>query len=183
MKIYLVTKNHGKIAAARHAFAGNNIELVSVEKDYPEIQADTSLEIARFTAQEAAHELGAPALREDHSFCLNALKGIPGPYMNYFNRRLSENDIIDLYKQFAERSGYFEVATVLAHPDGALLESLFRVSFTLSFEPRGMFQTGWNRIIILKGETRTLAEYPEHERVHIWNKGYQDILAQLKIKG
>lgn len=182
MKIYLVTKNQGKLAAARHAFAGSGFELESVQKDYPEIQADISLEIARFTAQAVAHELNAPALREDHSLCLNAMKGVPGPYMNYFNRRLDENDILNFYKDIIDRSGYFEVGTVLAYPDGASYESVFQVPFTLSYEPRGTLQTGWNRVIILKGESRTLAEYPEQERVHIWNKGYKEILFQLKEK-
>jgi len=168
--------------AAQQAFSGSGVELISVEKEYHEIQADSSLEIARYTAKQAANELNAPALREDHSFCLNGLKQIPGPYMNYFNRQLSENDILKLYKNINDRSGYFEVATVLAFPDGKLIESEFRVNFTLAFEARGALQHSWNSIIILEGETRTLSEYPEQERVHIWDKGYRKILKELKKK-
>lgn len=168
--------------AARHVFSGTDIELVSVEKEYPEIQADSSLEIARFTAQQVARELNAPAMREDHSLCLNGLKQIPGPYMNYFNHRLNEDDILKLYKNISDRSGYFEVATVLAFPDGKLLESEFKVNFTLAFESRGALQSGWNRIMILEGENSTLAEYPESERVHLWSKGYKNILSQLQKK-
>ena len=166
--------------AAQHVFSDTDIELVSAEKEYPEIQANSSLGIARFTAQQVAKELGAPALREDHSLCLNGLKQVPGPYMNYFNSRLNEDDILKLHKNINNRSGYFEVATVLAFPDDKLLESEFKVNFTLAFESRGTLQSGWNRIIVLEGETRTLAEYPESDRIDIWNRGYLNILTQLQ---
>ena len=179
MEIYLATKNKGKILAARHAFASGNMKLSIVEKDYPEIQADSSLEIARHAAIQIADDLGKPTIREDHSLYLSGLGKIPGPYMNYFDRRLSESDILKLYKNIPDRGGYFEVATVLVFPKGKIFESVFKVHFTLSFEAKGNLQTGWNRIIVLKGETRTLAEYPETERVPVWNRGYLNIIKQL----
>lgn len=168
--------------AARSVFAGTDITLVATEKDYPEIQANTSLEIARYTSNEAARELQLPAMREDHSLCLNGLKQTPGPFMNYFGGRLNEDDIIGLYKNIADRSGYFEVATVLAFPDGKMMESVFRVNFTFAEKPRGDLQNGWNRIIVLQGEKRTLAEYPETERVSIWSQGYREILRKISTK-
>ena len=180
MKIYLVTRNKGKLLAAQNAFSDSDIELLTVEKDYQEIQADTSLEIARYTSLEAAKELGAPAIREDHSVFLNGLKQIPGPYMNYFNKKWSEKDIIELYKHIDDRTGYFEVATVLAFPDGKTIESVFRVNFIFSPEPRGTLQTGWATIMILEGQTKTNAEFPETERLHIWNQGYLEIKKKFK---
>lgn len=179
MDIYLVTQNTGKLMAAQATFNESEVHLLPVEKDYPEIQADSSAEIAEHTSIQVAQELGKPALREDHSICLTAINGAPGPYMAYFGKRLSETDLLRLYDNIKDRSGYFEVATALAFPDGKLLKSNFRVNFTLASEPRGDLQTGWNRIIILEGETRTLAEYPENERIHIWNQGYKSIKEQL----
>lgn len=165
--------------AAQSVFIGTEIELLAVDKDYPEIQANTSLEVAQYTSKTVAQELGAPALREDHGLFLNALNGIPGPYMNYFDKRLSETDLLSIYQNLADRTGYFEVATSLAFPDGRTTDHVFKVNFTLSQEARGSLQTGWNRIIILEGETRTLAEYPESERVHVWQQGYAKILEAL----
>lgn len=180
MEIYLATKNKGKILAARNAFADSGMKLSIVEKDYAEIQADSSLEVARYAAVQIAGDLGKIAMREDHSLCLNGLGKIPGPYMNYFDRKLSESDILKLYKNISDRGGYFEVATVLAFPEGKIFESVFKVHFTLNLEAKGGLQTGWNRIIVLKGETRTLAEYPETERVTVWNRGYLNIIKQLR---
>ncbi len=179
MDIYLVTRNKGKLLAANSAFDNTGIFLKPVERDYPEIQADTSAEIAKYTALEAAKNLGAPAIREDHSLVLNALD-IPGPYMNYFEKHVPPEKILKILERFNDRSGYFEVATAYAEPDGEVQQFSFRVPFRISKEMRGKLQTGWNKILVLEGETRTLAEYPETERTHIWNKNYLAIVKYLK---
>lgn len=171
MKIYLVTKNPGKLLAANSVFGKKNIELSQVNKDYSEIQADNSLDIAKHTALEAARELGSPTIREDHSLYINEL-GIPGPYMNYFEKKISVKNILKILSKFKDRSGYFEVATVYAEPNGKTKEYSFKVPFQIAKKEKGKLQSGWPSIIILKGEKRTLAEYPESERVNIWNKNY-----------
>ena len=47
--VYLITKNQGKIMAAKSVFDKYGVELKNVEQEFPEIQADTSLEIAKHT--------------------------------------------------------------------------------------------------------------------------------------
>ena len=84
-------------------------------------------------------------------------------------------------KNQSDRSGYFEVATVYAEPNGFTKEYILKVPITLSCEERGNLQTGWNRIIQLKNEDKTLAEYPEEERLEIWIKNYK-LIAEWLIK-
>ena len=180
MKVIFVTRNPGKIAAAEKAFSGSGIELIRPDRDYPEIQADTSVEIARYTAMAAASELGLPAIREDHSLIINALGDrIPGPYMAYFDKRVSANRLLTLLEDSLDREGYFEVATVYAQPDGDTVEYVFQVPITIAHTQRGELQSGWNRVIKLRGDTRTLAEYPETDRSDIWTRNYQKIVAFL----
>ncbi len=62
--VYLVTKNKGKLLAAKSVFTEFNLELKQLNKSYPEIQAETSSEIARFTALQAAKDIGAPVIRK-----------------------------------------------------------------------------------------------------------------------
>jgi len=76
-RVYLITKNPGKLQSAKKVFDGYGVELIMPEKDYVEIQASTSAEIARYTALCAVQELGAPVIREDHRLYINCL-GIPG---------------------------------------------------------------------------------------------------------
>ncbi|MFA6515429.1 MAG: non-canonical purine NTP pyrophosphatase, partial [Candidatus Paceibacterota bacterium] len=90
MEIYLLTSNEGKLKAAKSTFNKYGVKLLFTDKDYDEIQADSSLEIARDIAQQAAKELNAPVIREDHSLFIEAL-GIPGPYMSYIERKIPAN--------------------------------------------------------------------------------------------
>ena len=87
--------------------------------------------------------------------------------MSYFGEKMSDKDLLNLFKNQQNRTGYFEVATVLAFPDGKTINSIFKVNFTLSEQSKGELQSGWNRIIMLEGETRTLAEYPESEATYM----------------
>ena len=181
MKINIITKNPGKILAAENLFNKYNIETFFIEKDYPEIQADTSLEIARFTALQAAKELNIPVIREDHSFFLNAL-GFPGPYTNYIERKLPVKKLLEIMKNRADRTGYFEIATVYACPDESVKEHVFQIPIKLALEEKGDLKSGWDRILQFGNETRTFAEYSEKERLEVWEEGFKAIAEELTKK-
>ena len=179
MTIYLITKNPGKIQAAKRVFDKYKIDLQNVEKEYPEIQAATSLEIARHTAIAAAIEQRVPVIREDHSFTIRAL-GLPGPYMNFIEKWLPAEKLLEVLKGQPDRSAYFEVATVYAEPDGKTKEFVFQVEAKIKDsivvnDRRG----GWNSLICLGDEKRALTEYPEEERLQIWSKNYEAIAQEL----
>jgi len=178
MVINILTKNSGKILVARNVFEKHKIQTNFIDKEYSEIQADSSLEIAKFTALEAAKDLNVPIIREDHSLFINAL-GIPGPYTSYIEKRLPTKKLLEIMQNQSDRGGYFEIATVYAKPDGFTKEYVFKVSITIAKEKKGNLQSGWNKVIQLQGENRTLAEYPEEERVGIWDKNYEEIARWL----
>lgn len=178
MEIYLLTKNEGKLKAARSIFDKYGIKLLSVDKDYPEIQADSSLEIARHSAQQAAIDLNAPVIREDHSLFIEAL-GIPGPYMNYMEKKLPVSIITKIIDFLGNNRGWFEVATVYAEPNGKTFEYVFKVPMTFGKESKGDNPKGWNGLIRLQEETRAITEYPEEERLHVWNQGYEAVAKKL----
>jgi len=182
MKIYLVTRNPGKLLVAKSVFDKYQIEIQNVQKDYTEIQADTSLEIAKYTALEAAKDLNAPAIREDHSLFIDALGGIPGPYTNYIEKKIPADKLAWLIKQLGNNSGYFEVTTVLAYPNGETFEYVFQVPMTFGEESKGENPKGWNGLIRLNDEKRAITEYPETERLHIWNQGYEAVVKHLIAK-
>lgn len=180
--IYLITKNPGKIKAAKSVFDQFKIDLKNVEQEFPEIQADSSLEIAKHTAIEAAKETGLPVIREDHSLFINAL-GIPGPYMAFVEKHLSLDKLLKILALNEDRTGYFEIGTVYAEPNGRTLEYTYQVPIHFKKEevvkdPRG----GWNGVLCLEGEERAFTEYPEEERLDSWNKNYYKIAEELSKK-
>lgn len=178
MKLYLLTKNLGKLKAAKSVFDRYDIEIVSIENEYPEIQADSSLEIARFSAIQATKDLNACVVREDHSLFINAL-GIPGPYTNYMEKKISSDKLLKIINLFGDNRGEFEIATVCAKPDGSIFEYVFKVPMTFGDMIKGDNPKGWNGLIRLLDETQAITEYPEEERLHIWNQGYEAVAKYL----
>jgi len=178
MKVNILTRNPGKQLAAEETFKKYGISVSFIEKDFPEIQADSSLEIAVFIAKMAAKELNMPVIREDHSLFLDAL-GIPGPYTSFIEKKLDCKKLIEILKNLSSRDGHFEVATVYASPDGKTKSWIFKVPIKISKKPKGNLSGGWNKVIMLKGEKRTIAEYPEKERIGVWNKNFEKIAKLL----
>lgn len=164
--------------AARSAFRDFDIKLLPVEKDYPEIQAETSLEVAKYTAIQAAREINAPAIREDHSLFIHAL-GFPGPFTNIVEKKISARILLKILKNFKDRTGHFEIATVYAKPSGKTFEHVFKVPITFGASIKGRDKEGWDGIIRLYDEKRALTEYPESERIDTWNKGYKAVAKHI----
>ncbi|MCE9628726.1 MAG: hypothetical protein K8Q91_01895 [Candidatus Vogelbacteria bacterium] len=180
MEIYLVTQNTDKIAAANSVFTGTDIVIKGVDKDYEEIQADTSAKVAQFTALEAAKDINKPTIREDHSLYINAIS-VPGPYMSYFNKHLSVDNLLKILENFPDRTGYLELAACLAYPDGKTVDFSYKVPIHFKSEvvvadPRN----GWDSLICLEGESRAFTEYPSSERVGIWSQNFKKIAEYLK---
>lgn len=177
MKIYLLTKNLGKIKAAKSVFYKYGLELESIDKEYPEIQSDSCLEIARYSSIQAAIDFKAFVIREDHSLYIDSL-GIPGPYTNFVEKKISTDTLLKIINCLGDNRGFFEVATVCAKPDGRTIEYVFRVPMTFGSEIKTAGK-GWNGLIRLLDEKRAITEYPEEERLHIWNQGYEVIAKKL----
>jgi len=177
-KIYLISKNKGKIASAQSVFNKYGVELVPLENDYPEIQADTSLEIARNTAIEAAKEINGPVIREDHSLFIHSL-GIPGPFTHYIEKMMPVQKLFELLNQFEDRTGHFEAAIVYAEPNGKTFEYVFRVPVKFSKEIKGG-SPSWDNILMMEDESRTFSEYPQDERINYWTKGYEEVAKYIK---
>ncbi|HDK26430.1 MAG TPA: hypothetical protein ENG48_04985 [Candidatus Atribacteria bacterium] len=182
MLVNIITKNPDKLAVAKSVFSKFGIEVNQITKDFPEIQADASLEIARYTAIQASKELNIPVIREDHSLIINAL-GIPGRYTSFIERRLSVNKLLKLLDNEKDRSGYFEIATVYAEPSGLIKEYSYRVPVFFETQERVPDpRKGWNGIIRLAEESRTFTEYPAEERLHVWGRNYESIARFLNSR-
>lgn len=177
-EIYLITKNKGKIAAAENTFSKFKILLKNINKEYPEIQSDTSAEIAKFTAILAAKEFNVPVIREDHSLFIKALSGFPGPYTNYFDRNIPAEKILELMKDAKDRTAYMEVAAAYAKPDGTVKEYSFRVPLKVSQKIKGN-KKNWDKILMLVDSNKTFAESEDEDNIEIWNKNYLAIAKEI----
>ena len=175
--VYLLTGNSNKVSSAREAFDETNIELNQLDEDYPEIQASSSLEVARHTLKQAMEEYDKPVIREDQCVFLDAVPGFPGPYMSYFDKNVSAERLLELLEG-EERTGYFEIGAVLGLPSGKIKEYEFRVPIKISEEIIGD-ERNWDRVMMLEGENETFAESSGESRLDIWNQNFRKIAKEI----
>lgn len=177
-EVYLLTGNSDKLEAARNAFEDTDIRLIQLDEDYPEIQASSSLEIARHTVKQAMKEYDKPVIREDHSMYLDSIPGFPGPYMSYFDQNIPADKLLELLEG-RERTGHFEISAVLGLPSGEIKEYSFTVPIEIADEIRGD-ERNWDRVMMLEDSDKTFAESSEESRLEVWNKNYRDIAKDLE---
>lgn len=174
MKIGVITKNSGKRQIVERVFPKYKIDYDFVGKEFPEIQAATSKEIAEFAVIQAANELKIPVIREDASLYINAL-GFPGPFTNYLEKTVPPEKVLEILKPFKDRSGYFECAISFAKPGKEPYSIVERIDIEINetLEGNQVFIQPWDKFLKFKGEKRTFAEYPFEERIPVWARLYE----------
>lgn len=179
--LHYLTQSPTKLSAIR-AVLEPEYDVVPVDLDVPEIQANTSLEIARRQAIAAARELGVPVAREDHQTCFAALNGMPGPFAAYFQQALPIETLLELIED-RDHSGYWILAMAYAQPTGECVTFEHRIDFVLSRELRGDPRENWNRSMTIVGESQTLAEMPGVERHPAYAANYVRLKGLLDAGG
>jgi XTP/dITP diphosphohydrolase len=117
LKVTLVTKNQYKIESTRLALAPFGIKLELESFDVPEIQADTSEEIAMFSAQWAANKCGKPVIKADSGMFIEALNGLPGIYTSQFQKRLGPEKVLSLLENENNRKAKIVYALAYCEPN------------------------------------------------------------------
>ena len=176
-KVFLITGNPEKLYFARKAFEQTNIQLEQINPDYREVQASSSLEVARHTIEKFIGEYDRPIIREDHSLYLDGIPGFPGPYLSYFDERLDAEKLLELVEG-KKRTGYFEVGTVLGLPNGEIKEYQFQVPIKISNKIRGN-ERNWDRILMLEDSNETFSGSNSGKRAEIWNQNLRRIIEKL----
>jgi len=171
-KILFLTGNPIKIKTAEKALKPFGIQVKPIRLEVPEIQANTSAEISRFAVLAAIAQLGAPVMREDHAFHIDVLNGFPGPYMAHVEKQITEDQLLDMMRGKDDRNSRFELALAYADEDGNIQEFVHRVPTLIARNARGNISKGWNRVITLVDDDRTLAEYPYDDRIDLHTANY-----------
>lgn len=181
MKVGVITKNPGKIKIVEYVFPKYDIDFEYIDKEFPEIQATTSKEIAEFTVREAAKELNMPVVREDASLYIRAL-GFPGPFTAYLEKMIPASKLLKILEPFEDRSGYFESAVSFCEPNKNPVTFVERFEIEVNNKETGDLvpPKDWDRILKFKGESRTFAQYPIEERIPIWAKPYEELARTIK---
>jgi non-canonical purine NTP pyrophosphatase (RdgB/HAM1 family) len=172
--IHLLTGNEDKLRIAKNIFGEYGINVEKSDINIPEIQAETSKEVASYATKIAFQELGVAVLREDHSFYIDEL-GIPGPFMAYMDKTVSVEQLIKITDTLKSRDAHFEIAASYVDINGNNFECSYDVPVTIANAPRGDNKLNWERAMILPGSVTTFAETDSRTRDHLWSQNYHSI--------
>ena len=145
--------------------------------DLPEIQSLSLQEVVEDKARRAFALAGKPVLIEDVSVVFNALGGLPGPLIKWFDRTLGNEGMCRLLDAYSDRGAITEVQ--FAYCDGEDVQIFSgEVKGTIAKEPRGDGGFGWDRIFIPDGHDKTRGEMGEEE----WHDSGMRKIALLKLR-
>jgi len=185
-QIVLATRNAHKVIELREILADLveefGLEVVGVS-EFPDIEdvvedGVTFAENATLKAVAVARATGLPAIADDSGLAVDVLGGAPG----IFSARWSGvhgSDRANLELLLAQmgdvkdehRGAGFVCAAALAMPDGRVLVREGQVRGTLTRAPRGSNGFGYDPILLVDGDIRTLAEYDNAQKNAISHRG------------
>ena len=179
--ITYVTGNWSKVLSAKEVLEPLGIKVEHIKMDTTEIQADKVEEIAMHSAKEASDKLKKSVLKNDTGLFIEALNGFPGPYTHYVDEKLGEEKILKLLENEKNRNACFIEAYAYCeyNKDPIVFTSVTKGKIAL--EKSGQYGWSWDFIFIPDGYNKTLANYPDEERVKIWNNdAYLNIAEYFK---
>jgi len=133
---------------------------------------------ATLKAVSAAEVTGLPALADDSGLAVNVLGGAPGVFSARWagthgqdgaNLQVLLGQLYDVPDE--HRSAAFVCVAALALPDGTVVLRQGRMPGTLAREPRGDNGFGYDPILVVDGDSRTVAELSFEEKNAISHRG------------
>lgn len=176
-RITLLTGNQDKLRIAQNVFREFGIDIDQADLDIPEIQAETSEEIAVHQVREAYRRLRQPVIREDHSLFIDAIN-FPGPFMAYANRSIPVPMLLRMMSGLPSRAAHFEIAGAYADSLDEPFVTSFQVPVEIATEARGNTEQGWDTVLKFPDRDTTFAEEVD-ENDGAWDVNYRRIARHI----
>ena len=185
-RVVLATRNAHKVIELREILADLveeiGLEVVGVT-EFPDVEdvvedGVTFAENATLKAVAVARATGLPAIADDSGLVVDVLGGAPGIFSaRWSGAHGSDRDNVDLLlSQLGDvrdehRAAGFVCAAAVAMPDGRVVVREGQVRGTLTRAPRGTNGFGYDPILLVDGDTRTLAEFGNEQKNAISHRG------------
>jgi XTP/dITP diphosphohydrolase len=172
-KIRFVTENRGKAKALSEQLATIGLEVERVDLPLVEPQESSVEAVALAKARQAFSAIGGPLVVEDSGFCVDALRGFPGPCTKYVIETIGAEGLLRLAAPLSDRSCRFVSALVYMDASGAArvftddqgVGTLARESDATPCDDA--WSDLW-RVFIPAGASRPLSALPAAEREALW---------------
>ena len=99
-----------------------------------------------------------PIIVEDTSLCFNAYKGLPGPYIKWFLKKIGPEGLAKMVEPFEDKTGF--AMCIIAFMSSDLKEPQLFIGKTPGkiVDPRGSRDFGWDPVFQPDGFDQTYAE-------------------------
>ncbi|KAG2230605.1 hypothetical protein INT48_009595 [Thamnidium elegans] len=168
-KLIFVTGNKNKLLEVQAILEGV-IDVDSHKVDLPELQGETQ-EIAKQKCKLASEILNGPCITEDTALCFNAMNGLPGPYIKWFQDSIGHVGINKMLDGFDDRSAY--ALCTFGYCEGPGHEPIIFEGKTHGkiVTARGPGVFGWDAIFQPDGFDKTFAELDKVTKNSISHRG------------
>lgn len=155
-QLYFKTGNTNKFNEIQRLFKEHGMELVQLADEISEEIQGTSVEVILNKCKYQTENYYYESIVEDTSLELDALNGLPGPYIKSFNDQLGHEGIVKMLNGFKNYKA--TARSLIAKNDnyGSVILSEGTMRGTI-VPPRGV-SSCWNCIFQPDGFTKTLAE-------------------------
>ena len=175
MKVFLATKNKGKIKDFEKLTEGMNLEVVTILDglDIPDVVEDgeTFEENSQKKAKEIADYTNIVTVSDDSGLCVDALDGGPGVYSARFggeNTSDSEKNqkMLEILKDVKkeDRKAHFVSVVSIAFPNGKIHSFRGEIEGEILFEAQGNNGFGYNPIFYSYELGKSFGEADDEER-------------------
>jgi inosine triphosphate pyrophosphatase len=90
--------------------------------------------------------LQIPILIDDGSLCYNAYKGLPGPYIKWFLKKIGTKGLAKMLEPFEDKTGYALCILVYMSKDIQIPQLFIGKVNGKIVDPRGVEDCGWYSI-------------------------------------
>lgn len=179
--IVLVTGNPNKLRELQEMVL-EGVHFQSRDLHLHEIQSLDQHGIIKDKLERAYDDVQGPVIVEDVSAELQSLNGLPGPFIKFFEEQLGAGA---LYKLSKVKNDKVTIRCLAGYYDGKQMLFGKGVLHGTVVAPRGNNGFGFDCVIVLDGETRTMAEMPPEEKNSISHRhqAFSALLKQLKTLG
>ena len=177
--IYATTNKH-KLAGAKQALAGTNINLITPDgalPDVPEIQSDDQQAVSVDKALKYYDLLKCPLVVMDSGLFIDELNGFPGVYTKYALGTIGIDRIIQLLGGGAR--AYTQRAITYFDGNKPQIFTL-KLHGTLLKEPRGNNGRNYDKYFLPDDKNKTLAEMTDGEKAELTAEVWRKLAACLQ---
>lgn len=182
-KIVYVTGNKMKVDFLKSVLNSDEFEVEAKKIECPEIQADSVVEVAAFSAKYACDLLGQPVLKNDSALVIEALNGFPSVYAKYVQHTLGAEGILRLMKGKENRTCYYYDAFAYAEPNKEPVVFTCKTYGKISNRQSGKNGDPYDKIFIADSKTKTMANLSYEKFLSCFdNSAVYELVNYLKTK-